>query len=194
MMERVMQHIHRMVSPHQVKPNPYNCRVYSKQHVRAVAASISTFGFAAPLLVDELGVILAGHVRAEAAKLLDLKLVPAIVIEGLSPAQKRALLLADNRIAQNSGWDRERLSIELPDLQQMLSAEDLDIAITGFEPVEIDKLQTDFEDDSADPAADDAAIKIAVRRIGPALVFERLWEETGCRAVIAELAGARGPR
>jgi DNA modification methylase len=95
---------------------------------------------------------LAGHVRLEAAKLLRLKLVPAVVIEGLSPAKKRALLLADNRIAENAGWDRQRLSIELPDLQEVLSAEGLDIAITGFAPVEIDKIQTDFEEDCSDPA------------------------------------------
>src|SRR4029450_13167295 len=118
-MERVMQDTHHMVSPHQVKPNPYNCRVYSKKHVRSVANSIRAFGFTAPILTDEFFVILAGHVRAEAAKLLALKLVPIIVIKGLSPAQKRALLLADNRLTENGGWDRERLSIELPQLQEI---------------------------------------------------------------------------
>jgi DNA modification methylase len=152
MMESAMQHVHRMVSPHQVRPNPHNARVYSKKHIRMVADSVRAFGFAAPLLIDEDGVLLAGHVRLDAAKLLGLKLVPAIIIEGLSPAKKRALLLADNRIAENAGWDRQRLSIELPDLQEVLRAEGLDIAITGFEPVEIDKIQSDFEEDSSDPA------------------------------------------
>jgi ParB-like chromosome segregation protein Spo0J len=124
-----MRHTHCMLSPHQVRPNPHNARVYSKKHIRMVADSIRAFGFAAPLLVDENYVLLGGHVRREAAISLGLKLVPAIVIDGLSPAKKRALLLADNRIAENAGWDRELLSIELPALQQLLMAEGLDIAI-----------------------------------------------------------------
>jgi DNA modification methylase len=135
-----------------LKPNPHNSRVHSKKQIREVADSILAFGFATPLVVDEDGVLLAGHARLEAAKLLGLKTVPAVVIEGLSLAKKRALLLADNRIAENAGWDRQRLSIELPDLSDVLATEGLDIAITGFEPVEIDKLQTDFEEDSSDPA------------------------------------------
>jgi DNA modification methylase len=118
-------------------------------------------------------VILAGHVRAEAAKLLALKLVPIIVIKGLSPAQKRALLLADNRLTENGGWDRERLSIELPQLQEILSAEGLDIAITGFEPVEIDKLQTDFEDNSADPADE---LNPDWRGLPPVTVTNDVWQ------------------
>jgi ParB-like chromosome segregation protein Spo0J len=106
-----------------VKPNPHNTRVHPKKQIRQVTDSISKLGFASPLLVDEDGVLLAGHARLEAAKLLGLEFVPVIVIKGLSSAKKRALLLADNRIAQNAGWDRQRLSIELPDLQQLLIAE-----------------------------------------------------------------------
>ena len=73
------------------------------------------------------------------------------MLEGLSEAKKRALLLADNKIAENAGWDRERLAIELPELTELLIDEDLDISITGFEPVEIDQLTSDFEEDSSDP-------------------------------------------
>ena len=71
---------------------------------------------------------------------------------GLSEAKKRALLLADNKIAENAGWDRERLAIELPELAELLIEENLDISITGFETVEIDQLVIDFEENSADPA------------------------------------------
>ena len=67
-----------------------------------------------------------------------------IVLEGLSEAKKRALLLADNKIAENAGWDRERLAIELPELAELLIDEDLDISITGFEPVEIDQIVERF--------------------------------------------------
>ena len=72
----------------------------------------------------------------------------------MSEAKKRALLLADNKIAENAGWDRERLAIELPELADLLIEESLDISITGFEPVEIDQLVIDFEENTADPADD----------------------------------------
>ena len=88
--------------------------------------------------------IIAGHGRVEAAKLLGLSEVAAIVLDGLSEAKKRALLLADNKIAENAGWDRERLAIELPELAELLVEEALDISITGFEPFEIDQLASDF--------------------------------------------------
>jgi DNA modification methylase len=78
----------------------------------------------------------------------------AIRLRGLSEAKKRALLLADNKIAESAGWDRERLAIELPELAELLIAESLDISITGFEPVEIDTLVSDFEESATDPADD----------------------------------------
>jgi DNA modification methylase len=103
-------------------------------------------------LIDEDGVLLAGHGRLEAARLLGLKTIPAILIEGLSEARKRALLLADNRIAQSAGWDRELLASELLSLPELLVADGLDITVTGFESAEIDALLVDFENDAADPA------------------------------------------
>jgi DNA modification methylase len=75
-----------------------------------------------------------------------------IVLEGLSEAKKRALLVADNKITENAGWDRKRPCIELPELTELLVAEGLDISITGFEPVEIDQLAIDFEENTSDPA------------------------------------------
>jgi DNA modification methylase len=81
-----------------------------------------------------------------------LKKIPAIRLHGLSEAQKRALLIADNKIAENAGWDRQRLALELPELAELLVEEGLDISITGFEPAEIDQLVTDFEENTADPA------------------------------------------
>ena len=84
------------------------------------------------MLIDETGVLLAGHGRLEAAKLLGLKRIPAVVIEGLSEARKRALLLADNRIAQSAGWDRERLADELISLPELLVEDGLDISVTGL--------------------------------------------------------------
>jgi ParB-like chromosome segregation protein Spo0J len=98
-----------------------------KKQIRQIANSIMAVGFTAPVLVDEDRVLLAGHGRLEAAKLLGLKTIPAIVLTGLSEARKRALLLADNRIAQSAGWDRERLASELSSLPDLLVADGLDI-------------------------------------------------------------------
>ena len=102
-----------MIALDHIKPHPHNTRTHSKKQIRQIADSIQAVGFASPVLIDEHGVLLAGHGRLEAAKLLRLKTIPAIVIDGLSEARKRALLLADNRIAQSAGWDRERLASEL---------------------------------------------------------------------------------
>ena len=135
-----------------IKAHPRNTRTHSKKQIRQIADSIQAVGFTSPVLIDEQGVLLAGHGRVEAAKLLGLKTIPAIVVVGLSEARKRALLLADNRIAQSAGWNRERLADELLSLPDLLIADGLDISVTGFEPAEIDALLTDFEEDAADPA------------------------------------------
>ena len=104
-----------------------------------------------PILVEEDSVIIAGHGRWEAAKLIGLFTIPVIMMPGLSDAKKRALSIADNRIAANAGWDRERLAIELEELTELLVEEDIDISITGFAPVEIEQLKVELEDDSSDP-------------------------------------------
>src|SRR5262249_3075703 len=101
--------------------------------------------------IDDDGVLIAGHGRYAAAKLLDLKQIPAIKVEGLSAAKRRALALADNKIAANAGWDRERLAADLPELAEILAVEGLDVSITGFSPIEIDQIALDFEEDASDP-------------------------------------------
>lgn len=141
-------------SPQELTPNPRNARTHSKKQIRQIAESIQAFGFTVPLLIDRDGLIIAGHGRLAAAEYLGLNELPVIVVDGLSDAKKRALLLADNKIAENAGWDRELLAIELPELTDLLVQDDLEISITGFVPVEIDQIVTDFEDDSADPADD----------------------------------------
>jgi ParB-like chromosome segregation protein Spo0J len=143
-----MRHVPRMVHLDQVKFDSANARVHSKQQIRRIASSIKALGFAVPVLINEQGVLLAGHGRLAAAKLMGLKTIPAISVEGLSPAQQRALRLADNRLAEQAGWDREKLSVELVEL----SAEGMDIEITGFLPTEIDQLTADFEERPEDPS------------------------------------------
>ena len=133
-------------------PNRRNARTHSRKQISQIAESIKAFGFLVPILTDEHRNIIAGHGRYAAAQLLGLEKVPIIPVEGLSPAKKRALALAENKIAENAGWDRELLASELPELADMLVVEGLDISITGFAPVEIDQIATDFEADPSDPA------------------------------------------
>jgi ParB-like chromosome segregation protein Spo0J len=148
----VLMHEIELICLDAIKPNPRNAHTHPKKQIRRLADNIGTFGFTVPVIIDETSMLLAGHGRLEAARLLGLKKIPAIRLHGLSEAQKRALLIADNKIIENAGWDRERLAIELPELAELLIEESLDISITGFEPVEIDQLVSDFEEDAADPA------------------------------------------
>src|SRR5262249_50954666 len=98
------------------------------------------------------GVILAGHGRVEAAKLLGLDQVPIVRIEDLSEAQKRAYVLADNKLAERAGWDRELLAVELGELSVMLPDIGLSVDLTGFEAGEIDVILADAEEEkAADP-------------------------------------------
>ena len=104
----------------QIKLNPRNCKTHPGKQIRQIANSIVAFGFTNPLLVTEDGELIAGEGRYKAAQLLDLAEVPVIVLVGLSPARRRALAIADNKIADNAGWDRERLAIEIPELAGLL--------------------------------------------------------------------------
>jgi DNA methylase/ParB/Sulfiredoxin domain len=135
----------------EIKPNPRNARTHSAKQIRQIADSIVAFGFRTPLLVSEDNELICGHGRWQAAKLLGLTQVPVIVAAGLSPAKRRALAIADNKLAANAGWDRERLAIEIPELADLLTAEGLDISIVGFEAIEINHIQAEFEEHAADP-------------------------------------------
>jgi ParB-like chromosome segregation protein Spo0J len=119
-----------------IKPDPCNARTHSKKQVGQIAASIAAFGFTNPLLIDEDGALIAGHGRLAAARKLGLDKVPVIELSGLSEPEKRALRLADNKIAQNAGWDGELLKIELESLAKVDLGFSLDI--TGFSSGEID--------------------------------------------------------
>jgi DNA modification methylase len=140
-----------MLSINEIKLNRRNARTHSAKQIRQIANSIAAFGFTNPLLTTEDGTLIAGDGRYRGAQLLGLAKVPVIVLAGLSPARQRALAIADNKIAENAGWDRERLAIEIPELAGLLETEGLDVSILGFEAVEIDQLVTDFEENTADP-------------------------------------------
>lgn len=148
-------------------PSDRNPRTHSKKQIRQLAESIRRCGWTAPIVTDEKRHIIAGHGRLEAAKLLGLQKVPIIVAAGLSEAQKKALALADNKIAQNAGWDRAALAAELGELSVLLPECDFDLEITGFEPAEVDSLLGDLVDPEGDPADEVPAIaKRAVSKSG----------------------------
>jgi DNA modification methylase len=117
-------------------PYANNSRTHSKEQVGQIVESIKEFGFTNPILIDEAGGIIAGHGRLEAANALGMAEVPTITLTGLSEAQKRAYVIADNRLALNAGWDIEALTSELKALQ----AEDFNLDLIGFDPDELAKM------------------------------------------------------
>jgi len=118
----------------ELRPHPNNARTHSKKQVRQIANSIAKFGFCNPVLVDDSNHIIAGHGRVEAAKLLGIDAVPTCRLSHLREAERRAYVLADNKLAEKAGWDKELLAIELHGLIEL----DVDIELTGFEMSEID--------------------------------------------------------
>ena len=117
-----------------LRPYDNNARTHSKKQIKQIADSIRRFGFTSPVLVSDAGEIIAGHGRVEAAKLLGMATVPTLALSHLSDAERRAYVLADNKLALNAGWDREILAIELQGLIDL----DFDLELTGFSLAEID--------------------------------------------------------
>lgn len=143
-----------MVAPNHLKKAPRNTRVHPKKQIKQIINSIHEFGYTSPPLVDERNKIIGGHARIEAAQRAGLERIPVIVISGLSEVKKRALALADNRIAENAGWDRAHLARELSELGPLLLEAGLDIDLTGFEPAQVDALLGDHVDPERDPIDD----------------------------------------
>jgi len=143
-----------------LKPYESNARTHSPEQVAQIAASIVEFGFTNPILVDGKDGIIAGHGRLLAAKDLGLPKVPVLVLDHLTPEQKRAYVLADNQLALNAGWDADLLRIEL----QELEAQEFDLSLLGFSEDELSQLLPEVEqlhseeqgdpDDAPEPPAD----------------------------------------
>ena len=120
--------------PSELRPYSRNARTHSRKQIRQIADSIERFGFTNPVLVSDEGDIIAGHGRVEAAKLLGLATVPTLRLSHLSAEERRAYVLADNKLALNAGWDQDILAIEL----QALIDLDFDVTLTGFSLAEVD--------------------------------------------------------
>jgi len=126
------------VAPLTSRADDRNARTHLRKQVAEIAASIRQFGFANPLLIDVNGVLIAGHGRLLAARSIGLDLAPTITLPHLSEVQRRALRLADNKIALNAGWDVDLLKLELRELADREI--DFDLSVTGFSTGEIDVL------------------------------------------------------
>ena len=151
------------LNPTTLIPYKKNARKHSKKQVKQIAISIEEFGFTNPILIDKQKNILAGHGRVEAAKHLNLEMVPCLYIEHLNEEQKRAYILADNKIALNSTWDEDLLSEEL----NALSKIDLgfDIETTGFSVAEIDLLIEDVQPEEDHDPKDDTLPQDVKKRV-----------------------------
>ena len=134
-----------------LRPNPKSARTHPKRKIRDLAAAIKAVGFIGVIVVDQSGMILAGHARHAAAKLLGMKTVPTICVTGLSDELVRAFVLADNKFSERAGWNREILAAELEELSILLPSLDLDISLTGFELGEIDVLLADIGEEKPEP-------------------------------------------
>ncbi|MFU8479786.1 site-specific DNA-methyltransferase [Pseudomonas aeruginosa] len=133
-------------------PYARNARTHSDDQVAQIAASIAEFGFTNPILAGSDGVIVAGHGRLAAAQKLGLDVVPVVVLDHLTPTQRRALVIADNRIAENAGWDDAMLRIEIAALQD----DDFDLSLTGFDADALAELMAGDESDGQGQTDDDA--------------------------------------
>jgi DNA modification methylase len=132
-----------------LRPYSRNARTHSKKQIRQIANSIERFGFTNPVLIGDDDRIIAGHGRVEAAKLLNFDRVPTLRLSHLSGAERRAYILADNKLAQNAGWDREILALELQDLCDL----DFDVDLTGFAVAEIDMILDEAKEGSPEASS-----------------------------------------
>lgn len=137
-------------------PYARNSRTHSDAQVAQIAASIREFGFTNPVLVDGSNGVIAGHGRILAARKLGMDTVPVIELAHLSEAQKRAYVIADNKLALNAGWDDEMLGLELADLREV----DFDLGLMGFDADEIERALNPPERDDSEPESSGGEIDV----------------------------------
>ncbi len=169
-------------------PFARNPRTHSEAQVAKIAASIVEFGWTNPILVDGDQGIIAGHGRLAAARKLGLGEVPVIELAHLTPAQKRAYVIADNRLALDAGWDEEMLALELAELSEA----GYDLALTGFADDEIEALLADAEEGTADEspadADDDAADEVPEAPADPVSRPGDIWQLGAHRLICGDAA------
>jgi hypothetical protein len=161
------------LAPERLHPSANNARTHSKKQLKQIARSIERFGFVNPVLISDDFEIIAGHGRVEAAKILGLKQVPTVRLSNLSPADRRAYVIADNRLAELAGWDRELLATEL---QGLVELQFDDIELTGFSLGEIDVILDEAADNETEQPGPEDKLPVNNPEGGPAVSRPRdLW-------------------
>ncbi|HIK64409.1 MAG TPA: site-specific DNA-methyltransferase, partial [Henriciella marina] len=150
-----------LVDIDKLKPSKRNARTHSAKQIEQIARSLNKFGWTNPILIDEDTTIIAGHGRWQAAKLLGMASVPVLEIEHLSDADKRLYAIADNRLAENAGWDDATLKIELGELADL----EIDLTITGFSNADLDIILIDGAASVAEEAPPPPA-GLAITKLG----------------------------
>ena len=136
------------INTRELIPYTKNSRTHNAEQVAQIAASIEEFGFTNPVLVDSKSGIIAGHGRVMAAQKLGLDKVPCIRLAHLTDTQRRAYIIADNKLAMNAGWDHAMLSAELADLREI----DFDLDLLGFDGDEIESILNPVEPEQSEPS------------------------------------------
>ena len=166
--------------PTHLKPRPNNPRTHTPRQLQQIVASITQFGFITPVLIDRSDNIIAGHARVNAAKTVGIEDIPTVRVDHLSPTQIRAYVIADNRLAENAGWDRHLLALELKELSIEL---DFDVTVTGFETAEIDLLVKELNSDT-DSESD--CLELIDRQSPPTSRIGDLWHVGNHRILCAD--------
>ena len=149
-----------------LKDNPHQARTHPRKQIELIAKAIKQLTFLVPIIANAMFVVLAGHGRLAAARLLKLKTVPVIIVDHLTEAQMRAYVLADNKLAEMAGYDGPKLALELKGLAPLMAEAGLEFSITGFETPELDRLFGNLEDPESDPADAPLSVeKVAVSRL-----------------------------
>jgi DNA modification methylase len=181
-----------------LRPYERNPRTHSNEQIAQIAASIAEFGWTNPILVSRDGEVIAGHGRCEAARKLGLETVPVLVLDHLTDAQRRAYVIADNKLALNAGWNEELLAAEL----HALNGDGFDLGLLGFDEAELDRLMAPLDDgddaagaSESDPDETPETPRAAVTRPGDLWLLgeHRLLcgDSTDAAAVARLMAGAR---
>ena len=143
------------INTRELVPYAKNSRTHSAEQVAQIAASIEEFGFVNPVLIDGKSGIIAGHGRVMAAQKLKLATVPCIILDHLTETQKRAYVIADNKLALNAGWDHAMLSAELAELREI----DFDLDLLGFDGDEIESILNPVEPEQSEPSEQESEKK-----------------------------------
>lgn len=152
-----------------LQPYERNARLHSKEQVAQLAASITEFGFVNPILVDGKDGIIAGHGRLEAARELALEYVPVVVLDHLSPAQRKAYVLADNRLAENASWDAKLLQEELVGLD----LQNFDLSLLGWNEEELAEIMAvDLEEEGGGDEGDGETRGLGTPIISYNIIFD----------------------